>query len=108
MNNEFLRKEDDLEILTWLPPSLRVAIPLCPHGGVLAPVETRKDIFQTKIKHDLNQRDLLQAMYFLPIARILDLCLLKLSFFTLERDIWLFKNKIHKIKFHWTVFSLRD
>lgn len=98
VNNEFLRKEDDLEILTWLSPSLHLAISLCPNGGVLAPVETRKDIFQTKTKHVLNV--ICYKQFIFPNARILDLCHLKLYFFTLDRDIWLFKNKIHKIKFH--------
>lgn len=67
------------EILTRVPPPSLVAVPLCPHC-VIAPVETRKDIFQTKIKHDLNQCGLIQTIYFLPIARMLDLCLLESSF----------------------------
>lgn len=93
------------DIPTCEPPLCRVAIPCCSlcHGLRWKPVRT---FFQVEIKLAVNQRGLIQRRYFFPIVRMLALCLLKLSFFffTLERDICLFKYKIHEIKFHQAVF----
>lgn len=91
MNNEFLGKEDSSEdfdrnshVCRALPPMQRLHSALT----VIAPVETSKDTFQAEIQHAIRQCGLMETRYFLPVARRLDLCLLELSFFTLEREIF--------------------
>lgn len=71
------------DVPTCEPPSLprgESTLPSLCHGPGWIPART---FFQVEIKLAVNQRGLIQRRYFLPIVKMLDLCLLKLWFFSL-------------------------
>lgn len=90
MNNEFLGKDyssEDFDRNSHVcPPSLLCGDSMLLFHCVTAPMETSKDTFRADIEHAVNQRGLIETRYVLPIARMLDLCLLELSFL-LQREI---------------------